>query len=150
MNSTKVIALIVAVSALFGCASASVSSGVEGGRFSPCPDSPNCVSTMDTSTTHAIEPITHAGSRDSAMAAVLQYLEAPNSESISVVETSVEYVHAVFTTRIMKFKDDVEFYLPDGEGTIHFRSASRLGKSDLGKNRERMEAFRAAITPALP
>ena len=55
-----------------------------------------------------------------------------------------------FSSIYVIFKDDVEFYLPDGEGTIHFRSASRLGTSDLGKNRERMEAFRAAIAPALP
>lgn len=122
--------------------------GVVDGELVPCPDSPNCVSTFDTTEVHSIDPVAYEGSREAAMSAILEYLNAPNSEKIQVVESTEEYVHAVFITPVMRFRDDVEFYLPEGTQTIHFRSASRLGYGDLGKNRERMEAFRAAFKEA--
>ena len=104
---------------------------------------------MVTSSTHAIDPIQYQGSREDAIAVILELLAAPNREKITVITSTDEYVHAVFITPIMRFKDDVEFYLPEGEGIIHFRSASRIGQSDLGKNRERMETFRKAFQAAM-
>jgi uncharacterized protein (DUF1499 family) len=43
----------------------------------------------------------------------------------------------------MGFVDDVEFFLDEGANVIHVRSASRLGQSDLGVNRKRVETIRA-------
>ena len=40
-----------------------------------------------------------------------------------------------------RFDDDVEFVVDEQAGTIHFRSASRAGRGDLGVNRRRMEAI---------
>jgi uncharacterized protein (DUF1499 family) len=48
----------------------------------------------------------------------------------------------VFTTRLFRFKDDVEFYIDADEGQVHFRSASRVGYSDMGANRKRYQAFK--------
>jgi uncharacterized protein (DUF1499 family) len=45
----------------------------------------------------------------------------------------------------MGYVDDVEFYLDEGANVIHVRSASRLGKSDLGVNRQRVEEIRAKL-----
>jgi uncharacterized protein (DUF1499 family) len=42
--------------------------------------------------------------------------------------------------------DDVEFYLDPGKKVIQVRSASRLGESDLGVNRQRIETIRAALS----
>ncbi len=68
---------------------------------------------------------------------------------VTIVEATDTYIHSVFTTRIMRFKDDVEFFFPRNNDIIHFRSASRIGQSDMGKNHSRMEMVREAILEAL-
>ena len=65
-------------------------------------------------------------------------IEMPGSQ---VVTETDDFVHVEFTSRMMRFVDDVEFYFNE-PGRISFRSASRLGYSDLGVNRERMEKIR--------
>lgn len=119
--------------------------GVREGRLVPCPQSPNCVvSQGETDAQHAIAPLTYGADPSTAMATLRQVVEAqPGSE---VIEQTDTYLYAEFTSQLMGFVDDVEFYLPPDEpGTIHVRSASRLGESDLGVNRKRIEAIRAAL-----
>jgi uncharacterized protein (DUF1499 family) len=53
-------------------------------------------------------------------------------------------------TRLMRFVDDAEFYLDEKAGVIHVRSASRLGSSDFGVNRARIESIRAKLAQAKP
>ena len=60
-----------------------------------------------------------------------------------------QYVHAVFKTRLLRFRDDFEARLDADAGVIQVRSASRLGYSDLGANRRRVEAIRAAFQAAM-
>ena len=55
-----------------------------------------------------------------------------------------QFIHVEFTSNIFRFIDDVEFYLTE-QGVIHFRSASRIGHSDLGVNRRRVEMIRIAF-----
>ena len=49
-----------------------------------------------------------------------------------------KFLHVEFTSKVFRFVDDVEFYF-DELGVIHFRSASRVGYSDMGVNKSRME-----------
>jgi uncharacterized protein (DUF1499 family) len=67
-----------------------------------------------------------------------------------VVETQTGYLRAEFTTRLMKFTDDAEFWLDAKAGVIHVRSASRLGESDLGVNRARVEDIRQRLAALAP
>lgn len=60
-----------------------------------------------------------------------------------IVEQRAHYLRAECSTRVLKFKDDVEFWLDSPAGVIHFRSASRLGRKDFGVNRARMETIRS-------
>jgi len=60
-----------------------------------------------------------------------------------VIQSRADYLYVEFSTPLMGFVDDVEFYC-DGKA-IQVRSASRLGYSDLGVNRKRIEAIRAAF-----
>ena len=55
------------------------------------------------------------------------------------------YLHVEFTTALLRFVDDVEFLLDPDKKLIHYRSASRIGRSDLGTNRRRMEMIRRAF-----
>jgi uncharacterized protein (DUF1499 family) len=111
-------------------------------RFAPCPDSPNCVSTQapPTDKTHAIAPIAYTGAHDAAHQRLLAVLQAMPRATIVTAEP--EYIYAEFRSRLLSFVDDVEFYLDDSAKLIHFRSASRLGRGDLGVNRQRMEEIR--------
>ncbi|MFZ4662782.1 MAG: DUF1499 domain-containing protein [Caldilineaceae bacterium] len=111
-------------------------------RFAPCPDSPNCVSTQapPTDKLHAIAPIAYTGDRDAAHQRLLAVIQA--MPRATVITTEPEYIYAEFRSRLMSFVDDVEFYLDDAAKQIHFRSASRLGRGDLGVNRQRMEEIR--------
>ena len=64
---------------------------------------------------------------------------------VTLVAEDTDYRQYVFTTALMRFRDDVQFQLDRDARLIHFRSASRVGHSDLGMNRRRMEQIRAAM-----
>lgn len=124
---------------LLGCgASKPKDLGVDNGQLKPCPSSPNCVSTQaDTSNDeHYMVPIDYEGPREEAKEKLMTVIdEMPRTK---VITNQDNYMHVTFTTLIFRFVDDVEFYLPADQNAIHFRSASRLGYSDLGANRRRM------------
>ncbi|CAB1059228.1 hypothetical protein D1BOALGB6SA_3986 [Olavius sp. associated proteobacterium Delta 1] len=46
---------------------------------------------------------------------------------------------------IFQFVDDVELLFSDEKNLIHVKSASRIGYSDLGANRKRVERIRLAF-----
>lgn len=120
--------------------------GVENGRLTPCPESPNCVSTQAPTDdeTHYVEPVSYSGGRDAARDRVLTWLR--DRRDAELVEEEPDYLRAVFSSRVFNFKDDVEVYLPEDESVAHFRSASRVGQGDMGVNRSRYQAFRQALT----
>lgn len=118
--------------------------GVKDGKLSPCPDSPNCViSQGEADAEHAIAPLAYSGDPAQAMALLEAVVNAmPRTE---IIEKTDRYLYAEFTSKLMGFVDDVEFYLDPAAPEIQVRSASRLGKSDLGANRQRIEAIRQAL-----
>jgi len=77
------------------------------------------------------------------MASILDLLE--NESGVDIVRQDNQYLHATFRSGLMGFVDDVEFLLDGTGNTIHIRSASRLGKSDLGANLKRIERLRSAL-----
>ena len=116
--------------------------GVRDGKLAACPGSPNCVSSQASDDKHSIAPLPIIGDPSSAMKRLRSVVEAmPRTE---VVETKPEYLRVEFASQLLGFVDDVEFYC-DGK-VIHVRSASRLGYSDLGVNRKRVEEIRRAFS----
>lgn len=117
--------------------------GINEGHLSNCPASQNCVVSQDADVKHAIDPISYHVDRDTARKTLLKVLTVvPRTQ---VEEQTDKYIHALSKSRIFRFVDDVEFYFPDNENVIHIRSASRVGESDLGVNRRRMEQIRLAL-----
>ena len=111
--------------------------GIIEGKFHPCPNTPNCVSTQATSNEHKIDPIQFSGTLNEAKEKVIKIV---NSLKRSKIITNKEnYIHAEFRTATFRFVDDVEFLFDYSEKVIHFRSRARLGYSDMGVNRKRME-----------
>ncbi|HED66782.1 MAG TPA: DUF1499 domain-containing protein [Planctomycetes bacterium] len=115
--------------------------GLEGGRLRPCPESPNCVCSQSTEASSRIAPLAFQGDPAAAFASLIEFLEA--EPRVTLEEVGTTYAHAVFRTRFLRFRDDVEFLLDPEAHVIHVRSASRIGYSDLGKNRERVEDLRS-------
>jgi uncharacterized protein (DUF1499 family) len=115
--------------------------GVREGKLAPCPATSNCVSSQSSDPIHAIEPLTISGPVTDAHAALKHILLGMKRTAI-ITETDT-YIHAEFTSAIFRFVDDVEFWFDENGKVIHVRSASRLGQSDLGVNRKRVEDIRA-------
>lgn len=118
-------------------------------KFQKCPASPNCVSSKEniTDVEHYISPITYEIERERSFEKIKEILN--ELENVKIVEENDLYIHAVFVTTIMRFKDDVEFQFLENEKIIHIRSASRIGHSDLGLNRKRMEKMRSLFNEGL-
>lgn len=115
--------------------------GINQGKLLDCPGTPNCVNSQSTDAESKIEPLTYRSSPVQALTKLKSIVEAmPRTQTVR--QTS-DYLYVEFTSAIMGFVDDVEFYLDKAPGVIHVRSASRLGQSDLGVNRKRVEEIRA-------
>lgn len=117
--------------------------GLVEGRLRPCPDKPNCVCTADSDQQHKIEPLRFAGSPAEAMQKLKSVIG--NMPRTSVVTADDNYLHVEFKSLLFRFVDDVEFAIEPDSRQIQFRSASRVGYSDFGVNRRRMESIRAAF-----
>jgi uncharacterized protein (DUF1499 family) len=118
--------------------------GVHDGRLSSCPSSPNCVISQGDPGSHYIAPLTLSG--DPALAfRQLRALLAARADTTIVVEEP-NYLRVEFRTTF--FVDDGEFLLSEEGRRIEIRSASRVGYSDLGKNRARLEEIRRGLAKA--
>jgi uncharacterized protein (DUF1499 family) len=117
--------------------------GVEASRLAPCPSSPNCVSSDAADSTHSVAAFALVIPSREAWLAVRGSVESlPRTKIIS--ETS-DYLHAECTSAVFGFVDDLELHLRVAEGVIAVRSAARLGYSDFGVNRRRIEDLRALL-----
>ncbi|MGB8339163.1 MAG: DUF1499 domain-containing protein [Burkholderiales bacterium] len=115
--------------------------GARAGKLAPCPNKPNCVSSQaDTTDSHYIPPIALSGSANEAVARIKKIiLTMPRTQ---VVNEAPNYLYVEFTSKLMGYVDDVEFYVDENVKRIHVRSASRLGYRDFNVNRNRIEAIR--------
>lgn len=136
--------IAVAVFALLSMTSSTPTNlGLTGGKLAPCPNSPNCVSSTATDPRHAIAGFAldrAAGAAKEELRAAIAKL--PRAKLISETDN---YLHFEFRSFIFRFVDDVEFHLDAPTKTIHVRSASRVGHSDLGVNRRRVESIRVRL-----
>jgi|SRR5689334_16357120 len=113
--------------------------GARDGRLAPCKRTPNCVSSQadPADRQHYIAPLAFAGSINELRRAI----EA--LPRVTVIRSEADYLYAEFRTPLMRYVDDVEFVKVGS--VVHVRSASRLGRSDLGLNRKRVEQIRRLL-----
>ena len=117
-----------------------IKTGATSDRLSPCPDSPNCVSSLSENKSHQVEPLTYSASLDEAREKLISLINSMKRSEIVTSENN--YLHATFKSFLFRFVDDVEFSFDDEKKTIDVRSASRTGYSDFGQNRRRVEEIR--------
>jgi len=108
--------------------------------ITPCPSTPNCVSSVDRDPKHFIEPLHFLGPAKEAQQRLLEVLHS--LKRTRVVTFKENYIHAESVSAIMRFVDDLVFFFDDRQKIIHVKSASRVGYSDLGVNRRRIEKIR--------
>ena len=115
--------------------------GVKDSRFATCKATPNCVSSQadPADREHYIAPIAFSGSMPELRRAVESMTRA------SVIREEGNYLYAEYKSALMGYVDDVELLLDESARLVHVRSASRLGRSDFGVNRKRIEELRALI-----
>ncbi len=107
-----------------------------------CPDTPNCVFSQASKPDQKITPFDL--SPENPQSDWDKLISIIKQQGGDIMFNDGTYCHAVFTSTIFRFKDDLELLRDDNQ--VQIRSASRAGKSDLGVNRRRVEAIRAAYT----
>ncbi|MCG6938543.1 MAG: DUF1499 domain-containing protein [Gammaproteobacteria bacterium] len=129
---------------LTGCSGTMPNLGVNNNKLAPCPKTPNCVSSQAHDEEHYIDPVKYAGTQQQAHDRLLRIIES--EKRTKILTNQKNYIRVEFTSALFRFVDDVEFYFPNekpDEKIIHVRSASRVGSSDLGVNRKRIERIRS-------
>ncbi len=112
-----------------------------------CPDTPNCVGSESSRSAQMVERFSIEHSSGNTLQILATIIEA--QAGATIVKQNETYLHAEYTTKLMRYIDDVEFLLSDNGQSLQVRSASRLGKSDLGANAERVEALRSLFSGQL-
>ena len=137
-----VVVIVIALFVLGYRSQAGAAPGLVDGRLQSCPSTPNCVnSEYPSDADHFIEPL--AVTADAELMPRLR--AAVEKLGGSVVSEAPDYLAATFTSSIFRYVDDFELRVDAASNTVHVRSASRVGRSDLGANRKRVDQVRAAL-----
>jgi uncharacterized protein (DUF1499 family) len=144
----KTILILLAGSVFLGClmlialscAGRPVKTGLLAGRLRPCPGKPNCICSEDRQADAWVKPLVFQGTPTRAWERLKTILSEMGG---TIQRQSDEYIWATFSTKVFRFVDDMEFRMAAEENTIHVRSASRVGYSDLGLNKRRLERLRS-------
>ena len=111
--------------------------GVVNGKLQPCPDTPNCVSSYAKDKEHFIQPFQL---NEDGLEMLIKKIQS--MKNVRIIEQNKDYLHAEFRSETMHLVDDLELLISPEEKVIHVRSAARVGYSDLGINRKRVEKLR--------
>ena len=117
----------------------SQSLGIKNGRLAPLTERPNGICTYSDDDGRSMQPLMLEYPPQQAIELLKQVIrQMPRSR---IVTSTDDYLHVECRSLLCAFVDDVEFAIDEAGKRIHFRSASRVGYSDLGVNRKRMEEF---------
>jgi uncharacterized protein (DUF1499 family) len=111
--------------------------GVNNGKFAELSKKPNNVSSQTDVEEKYVEPLKFIDNLDESKAKILDILS--ESYNANIITNEENYIYAVVSTKLMRYKDDLEFYFDEQNKIVHFRSSSRIGYSDMGLNRKRYE-----------
>jgi uncharacterized protein (DUF1499 family) len=141
------VALSLVAMTLAACGMGSASLRGADGQLQPC-GARHCVSSLSDDPFYAIEPLRYGGARSVAHATLVGALQG--MPGVAIETDTPDYIHATATTALMRYVDDMEFVFVADAPVIQLRSSSRLGYSDLGANRQRIETLRERFKAAMP
>jgi len=117
--------------------------GIHNEKLAACPTSPNCVSSDAEAAEQQIEPLRlSVAAEDAWREAQAVVASLPGTKIVTVAS---DYLHAECRSTVFGFVDDLELHLRPEERLIAVRSAARLGYSDFGVNRKRVERLRSEL-----
>jgi len=119
--------------------------GLKNSRLADCPSSPNCVCSFEEKSdeVHYIEALSYKATEKEVLDKLKEILKTmPRTK---IIEETENYIYAECTSLIFRFVDDLEIYMDSENKLIHFRSASRVGHSDLGVNRKRVNSIKEKL-----
>ena len=64
-----------------------------------------------------------------------------NTPRVKIININEDYLHALATSRIMKFIDDIEIKKSEKNNILEVKSKSRTGFYDLGVNKRRIKTL---------
>lgn len=138
-----VVAVVVVLVRNAAAGAAPVAAGLADGQLAACASPGNCVTSTGTGDA-LVEPLRCTS--DDVLRDLRDELDARGWEVVTErADGDTTYVHAVAVTRVLRFRDDVEFLVTDGDDWVRVRSESRIGASDLGTNRARVEDLRTTL-----
>jgi uncharacterized protein (DUF1499 family) len=142
MNTVLIALFVVSglLLAVLSCTSNPPKVQLVDGRLRACPNSPNCVSSESDSPSSRVEPLAFQGQPEKAWSDLKETVRALGGK---IQEEHEGYLWTTFTSKVFRFVDDVEFRMVSTDGMVHVRSGSRVGYSDLGVNRRRVEKLRS-------
>ena len=145
MNSAlSLIAAVILIMPFFSCAGTRPANlGVKDARLAPCPSSPNCVSSDNADSSHRVPAFQLAMPPSEAWRALRATVA--NLPRTTIIAETDDYLHAECRSAFFGFVDDLELHLRPSQNLIALRSAARLGHSDLGVNRKRVDTLRALL-----
>jgi len=131
---------------IFSCAAREPKTGLVNGRLRPCPDTPNCVSSETQKTSAQVKFLTFDDAPEAAWQRLKKILPDMGGK---IIKDENGYLRATFTSTVFRFVDDMEFRMAVAGKRIHLRSGSRVGHSDFGVNRKRVETLRTRFSKNL-
>jgi len=144
LNVLRIIVASLVVMPLFSCSGTRpVNLGIREGSLALCPSTPNCVSSDATDSAHAIPAFQLAVPAVEAWRVLRATLD--RLPRVQIVTVTDDYVYAECSSAFFGFVDDLELHLRASQSIIAVRSASRLGHSDFGVNRKRVENLRGLL-----
>jgi uncharacterized protein (DUF1499 family) len=120
--------------------------GIRGNKLAPMPPTPNAVSSQTQDLSKYVDPLPLKNIDTNYLEKIEDIVKSQGGVIASRTEV---YLHAIFTSKGLRFKDDVEFLVNLEEGVVHYRSGSRVGSGDMGVNRNRYEAIKNAYVQSL-
>ena len=125
-----------------------VANGIVNNQLSPCPDTPNCISTeFEDDSSHYTDAIKYtAENNENIMQTIIEVIKETDG---SVIKTDTDYISATYTSSIFRYVDDFEIRLDKDNQLIQIRSASRVGRSDFGANLKRINHFKNRLSEKL-
>lgn len=140
MTFYKPFGLVTLIFLLTACAGTPPADlGYQNDGFAQCPDSPNCVSSFAQNSEHAF-PVYQITDPSSDVWVIVQKA-VRQLKRTEIIQSTDHYLHAESTSLLMRYVDDVQVYWNQDKQQLYFYSASRLGYSDLGVNRARLETL---------
>ncbi len=117
--------------------------GIFDGKFSPCPKSPNCISSDATDSKHKTSPFKLNSIHADSWKAIYKAVDdLPNTK---IVTFNDKYLHAECSSAFFGFVDDLQLHLRNNKKSVAVKSAARLGHSDFGVNQKRVDQLRSQL-----